>query len=474
MSATLKLILISLGFAGMFLLIGLLLRSKIKVLQKLFLPASVIGGFVGLILFQIFGKIPSVSESLTNYKSVMDAIPAIMIVPIFASTPLGNFKKKGEAKKAKTGPGIANGVFWTMCGVMTLQMVIGLGVNLIMSKAGSSIPFYNIWGFELAAGFVGGHGTAASVAAIYSNIPVVADFASAGKDVATTFATFGLVGGMVLGIIFINIAARTGKAAVMKKPTALEGVALTGLQKDISKQDSLGRETTKNFTIETISTHLAVVLTVVLISYGISSLLGKVPKIGSLLKSLPVWSIAMVIMMFVNKLISALDLEWMFDKKVVQKISGFLTDFAIVCAVASMNLSTIVTYIVPIIICSVIGFVVTYFYIFGLTKSFTGKEAPFEHSIISWGTATGVLMTGLVLLKVCDPDYETKALNNFTSGFAIMSIAQSAILGVLLPILIAKMATAGILLASVIMTVVFTAGALVVCVLRKAAAKKAA
>jgi len=180
----------------------------------------------------------------------------------------------------------------------------------------------------------------------------------------------------------------------------------------------------------------------------------------------------MVLMMIVNRIISALNLEWMFDKKVVQKISGFLTDFAIVCAVASMNLNTIVTYIVPIIICSVIGFVVTYIYIFGLTKNIAGNEAPFEHSIISWGTATGVLMTGLVLLKVCDPDYETKALNNFTSGFAIMSIAQAAILGVLLPILIAKMGTAGILLASLLMTVVFTAGALVVVILRKAAAKK--
>jgi len=273
MSATLKLILIALGFAGIFLLIGLFLRSKIKVLQKLFLPASVIGGFVGLILIQIFGKISAVSESVASYTSVMDAIPAILIVPIFASTPLGNFKKKGEAKKAKTGPGISNGVFWLMCGIMSLQMVIGLAVNLIMTKAGSSIPFYNVWGFELAAGFVGGHGTAASVGAIYSNIPAVQEFASAGKDVATTFATFGLVGGMVLGIIFINIAARTGKTAVMKKPAALEGVALTGLQKDIDKQESLGRETTKNFTIETISTHLALILAVVAVSYGVSTLL---------------------------------------------------------------------------------------------------------------------------------------------------------------------------------------------------------
>ena len=468
MSATLKLILISLGFASVFLLVGLLLRSKIKVLQKLFLPASVVGGIVGLILVQIFSRVGPVAEPVANYVSVMDALPAILIVPIFASTPLGNFKRKDNIDNAggKSASGIAGGVFWLMCGVMAVQMVIGLGVNFFMTKAGSAIPFYNVWGFELAAGFTGGHGTAASVGAIYGGIPTIAEFASQGKDVATTFATFGLIGGMLMGIIFINIAARSGKTAVMKKPTALEGVALTGLQKDVSQQESLGRETTKNFTIETLSVHLAVVLSVVLASYGVSALLGKVPAIGALLKQLPVWSIAMVLMLLANKLISALELEWMFDKKVVQKISGFMTDFAIVCAVASMNLKTIATFIVPIVICSVIGFVVTYFYIFKLTKLIARNEAPFEHAIIAWGTGTGVLMTGLVLLKVCDPNYETNTLSNFTKGFAIMSIVQAAILGVLLPGIIGKLDTLGILLVSLVLAVVFTAGAVIVGVRR--------
>ena len=471
MSATLKLILIALGFASVFLLVGLLLRSKIKVLQKLFLPASVIGGFIGLLLVQVFSRVGAVAEQVTNYVSVMDALPAILIVPIFASTPLGSFKRKDDMEKATSG--IANGVFWLMCGIMAVQMVIGLAVNYFMTKAGSTVPFYNVWGFELAAGFTGGHGTAASVGAIYSGIPAVAEVASQGKDVATTFATFGLIGGMVLGIIFINIAARRGTTAVMKKPAALEGVALTGLQKDVSKQESLGRETTKNFTIETLSVHLAVILSVVLASYGVSALLAMVPAVGSLLKQLPVWSIAMVLMLLANKLISALKLEWMFDKKIVQKISGSMTDFAIVCAISSMNLKTIATFIVPIVICSIIGFVVTYFYVFKLTKLITRTEAPFEHAIIAWGTSTGVLMTGLVLLKVCDPNYETSTLNNFTKGFAVMSIVQAAILGVLMPSLIGKMDTLGILLVSLVMAVVFTAGAVVVGILRGKRLEKA-
>ena len=40
----------SLGLLSIFLLIGVILRAKIKLLQNLFLPASVIGGFLLLML----------------------------------------------------------------------------------------------------------------------------------------------------------------------------------------------------------------------------------------------------------------------------------------------------------------------------------------------------------------------------------------------------------------------------------------
>src|SRR5690625_7717613 len=41
---------------SIFLLMGTFLRAKVKMLQKLFLPASVIGGFIGLLLGPIVLK----------------------------------------------------------------------------------------------------------------------------------------------------------------------------------------------------------------------------------------------------------------------------------------------------------------------------------------------------------------------------------------------------------------------------------
>lgn len=40
----------SLSIIGGLLLLGTFLRAKVKLFQKLFLPASVIGGFIGLLL----------------------------------------------------------------------------------------------------------------------------------------------------------------------------------------------------------------------------------------------------------------------------------------------------------------------------------------------------------------------------------------------------------------------------------------
>ena len=68
----------SLGLLSCFLLIGVTLRAKIKILQNLFLPASVIGGFLLLLL-----PLPK------EYIGIYAKIPSTLIVPIVASIPLG-------------------------------------------------------------------------------------------------------------------------------------------------------------------------------------------------------------------------------------------------------------------------------------------------------------------------------------------------------------------------------------------------
>ena len=50
---------------------------------------------------------------------------------------------------------------------------------------------------------------------------------------------------------------------------------------------------------------------------------------------------------------------------------------------------------------------------------------------MSWGTLTGVLTTGMILLKICDPEYKSPALSEFSLGFSLMSITGLLIVPIL-------------------------------------------
>ena len=65
---------------------GFALRAKLKFLQKTFMPASVIGGFILLILGPIGLKVLPIPE---DWITTWSLLPGILIVPVVTATPLG-------------------------------------------------------------------------------------------------------------------------------------------------------------------------------------------------------------------------------------------------------------------------------------------------------------------------------------------------------------------------------------------------
>lgn len=96
----------SLGLLGVFLLIGVFLRAKFKILQKTFIPSSVIGGFLLLILGPQCANVLPVPASWFDTYSLL---PGVLIVPVVASVPLG--LKIGGGKKDGVEPDILKNVF---------------------------------------------------------------------------------------------------------------------------------------------------------------------------------------------------------------------------------------------------------------------------------------------------------------------------------------------------------------------------
>lgn len=152
-------------------------------------------------------------------------------------------------------------------GISLLQFAIGYGTQLLFS----SEDLYDVFGVELAIGFVGGHGTAGTLGNILSSLNL--PYWQTSQGVATTTATFGIVGGILIGIGLINWAARHGHTAMLTKPADIPESIRIGFQKDTTKQNSIGRETTLSSSIDTVAFHAALIFVACGLAYLILSII---------------------------------------------------------------------------------------------------------------------------------------------------------------------------------------------------------
>lgn len=415
-SDVLQTVIKSLGVLGMLLLTGMFLRAKVPLFRKMLIPASVIGGFIGLILGpEVLGEM-CVLPFPEEFRQTWSFLPGIMIVPIFASIPLGNFKKKKSKEEKKHSKSsmrntsriaIVSGV---TCLQMGSQIAFGVAVAILLAKIFPSWGIYNNFGYEMSQGFNGGHGTAGAVGNILleegcANWEIV-------QGVTTTFATIGLLGGIILGIININHAAKKKQTAFLKDSAELPDSVNTGIYTNIDEQGSVGRETTSNSNIECLTVHLGLIFAATFLAYLIRGTAKAYNIFG--FKDIPVWPYALIVMYLINFLIQKFHLEWMIDKQVKSHLSGTFADFAITAAIASMPVKAIMGFLPPIIIVSIVGFILVYFMTIKLFQWLLPDSFPFERGIFAYGMGTGVMMTGLALLKICDPDFKSLTLEDYS------------------------------------------------------------
>lgn len=150
-------LLVDLGVVGILLLAGQIMRSKLRIVQRLFLPASVTGGCIGLVLGPNGAGLLPVSMAASSY-------PGILIGLVFATLP---FASRFVRPRAVTGR-IA-----TLWAYSSLTILLQWGVGILFA----TIALRAIWvdlspgfGAMIAVGFVGGHGTAAAMATMFADL----------------------------------------------------------------------------------------------------------------------------------------------------------------------------------------------------------------------------------------------------------------------------------------------------------------
>ncbi|GAA4509185.1 sodium/glutamate symporter [Brevibacterium yomogidense] len=409
------------GFAililGLALLIGKAIRANVRWVQKLFLPSSILAGVI-LLLFgpQVLGQLAGgpLAEAGLYTPGILETwgtLPGLLISVVFATMFLGqDLPRIGHAAKL-AGPQVSFGL-----ALGSGQYVIGLLLAIVVL-----IPLFSaspMVGALIEIGFEGGHGTAAGMSQVFIDLGF-----ESGADLAVGLATVGIVGGIVLGIFLINWAVRKGHTEL------LDGQADTSVeeQRGLFRKDEhypAGQMTSRPSSVEPFSLHIAFVSVAILIGWLILQGLTWIESVTygqtevqdgvtlELMGNVPLFPLALIGGVILQAIAKALKFDSLIDAQIMLRIQGLALDFLIVAAIANLSLEAIGENLGVFVILSIAGIVFNVVMLLVFAPKVIGRFW-FERGIGDFGQSMGVTATGLILMRITDPEGESPAFEAF-------------------------------------------------------------
>ena len=418
-----------LAFIGlcMLLLVGHWLRTRLRLLQWMYLPACVIAGLVGLGLVAglnaLHASVPSVGAvgwqawvvqahtEVATWIAMWEKLPGFLINIVFACLFMGVTLPKFSSLLRRGGIQLAYGqvVAWG-------QYVVGIG--LVLAVLGGVYGLRDAFGGILPVGFEGGHGTAAGLGKTFVKIGW-----PEGKNLALASATGGILSAIVVGMILINIATRRGWTCRRVSPADVPEDDSIGII-PVDRRPSAGKLTVKSDAIESFTLHLALVGVAILIGYAFQKSIARIDRFyitpdkdgnyNGLFSAIPLFPLCMLGGLVVQIWEQKFDRHKLIDLGLMRRIQNSALDFLVVAAIAAISITEIKEAMAPLLILIGAGIAWNVFCVLVLARRLL-PDAWFERSIAEMGQSMGVTATGLLLLRVVDPDYKTPAADAFAT-----------------------------------------------------------
>ncbi len=394
-------LLIDVGIVSLLLLLGKLLRSKVRIIQRFFIPPSLLAGLTALVLGpEVLGWLP-LSSNMGTYAGILIAL-------VFSCIPFTSQKT--------TGGGTSRiGRMWAYSQAgMLLQWAVGGALGLwVLSLIW---PVNPAMGLSMPAGFCGGHGTAAAIGESFASYGV-----EEMQSLAMTSATVGIIASVVIGMWLISWGAAHGKTNYICKFENLSPELRTGILPP-DKRKSMGMASFSAISLDSMTFNFAVIAMVALGGYGLAKLIALVwPAL-----MLPVFSCAFIVGIGVKWLMGKINVDEHISKPILGHLSGAFTDYLVAFGVASIRLEIVGRYIVPLLILLAIGLVLTLLYVFWVGARIH-KSDPFEKSIFTWGWFTGTMAMGIALLRITDPDSKSGCLDDYALAYLYIAPVEIAL-----------------------------------------------
>ncbi len=421
--------LVQLGLLLLFMMLGNIIRRVVPLFRKCLIPSALLGGALLLIVDLICKHY---GFMLVDNR-MMQVITYHCLAIGFAAMSLKTEKSTHKTNRAQVFEfGALQG------GTYMLQAFVGIGITILLfllTRYSDKIVSY-VCGLIMPLAFGQGPGNALSWDINYTNTPA-AQFAGNGSF-GLSLASIGFVVASVFGILHINIFKKRGELYVRdSKPT----------DELVDQTNPSGGEIPDNESVDKFTIQSGFVALAYALAFGFMYLLGILSDFTNSIA----WgfnflwaSLAAMLIKFVVKHLRKRNLmhrEYINNYQ-MDRISGFAFDLMIVAGVAAIEINDIKNYILPIVILSIVGTIITYTYIRLVSKEcFKGFEHEFF--LMCFGTLTGTASNGMILMKEIDPGLRTPTsslyiLSNFPAmvmiapllfmlGFAGQSLTNAVI-----------------------------------------------
>ncbi len=413
---------IDLGLISLALLLATFLRVKVPFFQRYLIPNALTAGFI-LLPFYNFAA-PKLGMSGNGLGNLVFHLLNIS----FIAVSLKEGSMKGSGKR----------IFSTAVSIVsqfTIQLIVGLALTALLITTVAPKLFIN-FAFFLALGYGLGSGQSYAIGRSWES----SGFESAG-NLGLIFAAMGYVWGCIGGVYLINYGRRKGW--LDKKSAAdIDSKGLrTGIFGPNEKHPVGAILRTDSEAIDSMSYNLVIILGIYLLAYLllklVTSPLGALGAMGRQFAD-SLWGIsfifAAVIAMLVKRLMKGLGIVYTIDEGSMNRISGTAVDFMVTASVAAITIATVTKYWMPIVTLGIVGGVVTTITVLWMCSRLF-DDHRFGRSLMVYGNMTGTLPTGLALLRVIDPEFETPVASDYMFATGItFALAIPMLLLINLPI----------------------------------------
>jgi ESS family glutamate:Na+ symporter len=368
------------------------------------IPEALVAGLIGLALAPS-GPLPLLPAPVMQLWA---DLPLVLLTLVFATLLLA----KPLPKLAGLWRPVSAQVLLALTLAFGQFLVAGLAVLLLLQPWLGVSP---LMACLIEVAYEGGHGSAAAMGPSYASLGF-----PAGEALGLALSTVGLLASTLVGGVLVVVGRSQGWTSSWPAPAAQGNPAEAGPAPSVQAEAPAGTIAPQGplQTLVAWAVNLALAGVAVLVGVSLLALLrGLAGRSGGgfalVIDSLPVFPLALVGSILVRLVLERLHLDGWVSARIQGQTGTLSADLLITAATAGLDLALLRQDWLPLTVLSLAGLLWNLAVVLLLAPRILPKDW-FERAVIEFGQATGVAASGLLLLRMADPDDRSEALQAFS------------------------------------------------------------